>query len=271
MKKVFFSVANLLIGHDNIFSLGDFSRIKGKGDIDIDLEDDGNEHVIITEVESIGNQFFCIYFKEGNTKPRPSEVFNTKGKSMEANPKKEHQAEMYTQTFVLIQPQSQRVFLSDYRKKKKVKEWLEKELEQDVSIRDVIDEDNFINSLEELHTLHFSQERDQDSYKNINLDNDLEVLGNEVPVGKVEVKATFKSRSLTNKAKKALGQLLRNKKSEKITIAGRTQEGFERTFNTRQIVDKIEVEVEKKENGLYGKKDMFLSLIRSIKDHEKNQ
>lgn len=270
MSKIFFSVASLIMGNDRFFSLSDFDGVQGEEDIKI--EEDDNKHVTITEVEFIDHEFFCIYFKEGNTKPMPPEVFNTRDGHIEANPKKDYQAEMYTQTFVLIQPQEQRIFLSDYRKKEKVREWLDNRVNYNpVVIDDIIDEENFIKGLKSLHSVYFSRERSL--FDDVTLDNELIVLGDEAIPLKIEVKTTLDPISLTKGGRENIKKFLlmsRKRGFGKVIISGSTHEGFNRFFNTGQIVDKIAIKAKKMKDGLYKKEDVFSNLIESIKNHDKS-
>ena len=136
MKKITFSVAILKIW-DEVFDLDVFNTIQEKENNDMEIEGQIIQNIVITK-KIKDNRFILLSFEEGEALPRPSTVYNTDSKEDEQNPRNENQIERDDQTFILVDIQTQKIYISDFRKKKAIQNWLSKKLNKFVLIKNIL-------------------------------------------------------------------------------------------------------------------------------------
>ena len=112
MNTQIFSIARLTIG-DEDFTLQDFSSIE-----ELYNNEQGEQNRIIQKKLFDNNRFISLYFEEGNVFPRPDTVHNQKTHTEEENPRTTDQIERDSQKFFLIDIKEQKIFISDFRKKR---------------------------------------------------------------------------------------------------------------------------------------------------------
>ena len=162
-ERKHFSVGKLTI-RDRRFTLADFSAIPAEQNTPF-RGSDGNQHDRVVKKRIIDDKFLSLYFEEGEALPRPPLVYNTNTNKDETNPRDENQIERDIQIFVLIDEPRQRVFISDFRKKKTIEEWMESETGEDVLIKNIIDKEQFIEGINEIKSIYLSGSLDLFSQK----------------------------------------------------------------------------------------------------------
>ena len=265
-KKKLFSVLRLKIGNSQ-FTLSDLSSLPIKEQLP-QSTGDGTTHSTVVKKSSFGNEFISLYFEEGDTLPRPEVVYNVNNKKEENNPRHENQIERDTQTFVLIEEKTQKIYLSNLKKKKAVEDWLTTKLNKSVIIKNIIDQERFIDEIEQLNSIWLSASPNLFSSTGMlgeELDRDIHNFG--IHIKSLGVSVKFGANDFPEKAKRKIKQLLfQNEKSplEKLEISGRVDDKFERVFNMNSIVDRIEIEVSAEETGLFDENRVFTKLISEI-------
>ena len=247
-----FSVALLKIGNEH-FTLKQFSSIKKQYNEDLKDKDQliGNR---IIEKQVYNNRWISLYFEEGQPFPRPENVYNSKTHGNEKNPREEHQIERNFQTFCLIDVKTQKIFISNFKKRTLLQEFLNKHIEQPVAIKSLIDKANFLSEIQTVKKIYlsasqFDSQTDFFSQKGI-LSKELEKdFHNYGTIEQMSVEIIFKDKPITEKLKSVIENWLKENKdnqNEKLQISGRYDDKFERVFNAEEIIDKIEIEVKPK-------------------------
>lgn len=267
IEKKQFSVALLKI-ENTPFTLDMFSSIP-KEDTD-NLEIDGKvQHNRIIKKEIKNNRFILFYFEDGSVMPRPEVVYNRNTHIDENNPRSEDQIERDSQTFVLIDTETQKIFISDFRKKKILEKWISEKIKKTVLIKNIIDRENFLNELQSVGTIYLSAIP--------NLFSSMGILSHEltkdhhnygVRIKHIGVKISFGENSLPEVFKNKILDWFKqydNSSIQKLEVSGRYDEKFERVFNADGIIDKITIEVTLEEDGLFDPEQIFNNLIQKIK------
>ena len=267
-EKKYFSVAKLTIG-DNPFTLANFSKFPAERNTLFEGSD-GNQHDRVVKKKRINNQFLSLYIEEGEALPRPPSVYNTNTKADEANPRDENQIERNIQTFVLIDEPRQRIFISDFRKKKTIEDLIKGVIKEDVLIKNIIDKEQFIEALNGIESVFLSGSRDlfsrQDGILSEQLAYDIHNYGTDIK--QMEIKIFFQENTFPKIAKQKIFELFRQQENliiEKLEVTGRSDEGFERIFNAEGIVDKVEVEAHRRDDGLFEENSIFAALVEKIR------
>lgn len=267
MSKKIFSVALLKIGGTS-FDINTFSSIKDE-DVDNLEINDKIQHNKIIKKEILDDRFVSIYFEEGGTTPRPEKVYNRNTQNDENNPRSIDQIERDLQTFILIDIRTQKIFMSDFRKKKTLENWLEEKIKKTVLIKNIIDKENFLNEIEGVNTIYLSAVP--------NLFSSMGILGDElindyhnygVGIKHIGVNISFEENDLPKKLKEKIVSLFQQTEKhnlKKLEISGRYDEKFERIFNAEGIIDKIEVKIAPLASGLFNAREVFDNLIQKIK------
>lgn len=269
MDKIVFSIFKLIIGGDNEnFSLSNFSDIKDEEKIP--SGDNNNRRIAFVNSKPMGEKFFSVYLQEGKSKPRPKEVYSIIKESQEPNPREEHQIEMDTQTFVLIEPEMQRIFISNLNKKKQIADWLKVKLGMQVFIKNIINKEKFLDNIKIIKSIEFGAEDDLFSAESGDLDQFLkyDVHGFGMEVERASIKIDFKERgSITDKAITEIKRLFQQQEEYslgKLTVTGRTDENLDRVFNSEEIIEKIIINPDRNEEGLFDEQKVFGNLIQEI-------
>ncbi len=263
MSTKIFSIARLTIGDEN-FTLQDFSSIK-----ELYNNEQGEQNRIIQKKLFDNNRFISLYFEEGNVFPRPDTVYNKKIHTEEENPRTTDQIERDSQKFFLIDIKEQKIFISDFRKKKMLEEWLTEKIKKQVLIRNIIDREYFFNELQSINTIYLSAVPNlltQEGILSKELTSDHHNYGQSIK--HIGVKITFEETKLLSKKIKDKVTNLWNQKAnyeiDKLEVSGRYDNKFERVFNAEGIIDKIEIKIDPKKNGLFDQESVFNKLIKNM-------
>lgn len=267
MEKKIFSVALLKIG-EVPFTLDSFSKIPESDSEDIKIKDEVQHNKIIKK-EIRDNKYVSIYIEEGDIMPRPEVVYDTLSKAEKENPRSKNEIERNTQTFILIDIETQRIFLSDFRKRKTIGEWISEKIDQPVIVKNIIDKSEFLNNINGINTIYLSAVPNLFSSAGI-LSQELAQDHHNYGVGikHIGVKIKFEENSLPDKLKNFVTNLFQQQENEsiqKLEISGRySDDRFERVFNTDGIIDKIELDINPRDDGLFEPQIVFDSLIQKI-------
>lgn len=272
MDKITFSIFRLVIGeNNNKFSLSSFSSIPDEEKIP--SEDGGNKYITYIEIAPVGAQFLSVYLQSGKNKPWSKEVHDSeRGFALEPNPRKVHQIEPNIQTFVLIDAAKQRVFISNSKKKSQIQNWLEGKLDQKVNIKSIISKERFFDSIKALKSVEFGAANEMFPAGSGELSNTLKYdphgFGLEVKSGSLRIEFEENELPEEHAAKTKVGELVLQAERyslDKLIVIGRTEENLERIFSLDGIIDRIEINVERNEEGFFGRRDVFRALIESTK------
>lgn len=263
-----FSVALLTKEENERFKLSDFNAIKNEEKEDIESEGKVVQNFLIKK-DVLDNRFLALCFESGAVKPRPPIVYNTELKNNEENPRSDKQIERNDQSFFLFDVETQKFFLSDFRKKLTIQEWLRKKLNKIVIIKNIIDQEDFLKNVVEIKSIYLSSVPDLFSrmgFLREILDDDVNNFG--TAINNVELTVHFTKNNLPVKLIEKIKYFIRQKESgafKKLQITGRSDEVFDRVFNTDGIIDKVSIIVPQSDSGLLDSKIVFSRLIEKIK------
>ena len=267
-QKKTFSVLTLKIG-DHPFTLNEFSSIPDKENNPFKAVD-GNQHDRLICKKIHDNEFLSLYFEEGASLPRPSVVYNTKNDRDEKNPRNEDQIERNSQIFILIQESTQKIFISDFRKKSIVEDWMKNKIGKTVFIKDIIDRKSFLDEIKNINRIYLSASPDIFSWGagtlSKELENDIHNYGS--PIKHMELSITFGKNKVIEKMRDKARELImqqENHQIDKLEISGRYDEKFDRVFNVESIIDKIEIDAVRKADGMFDADEIFADLMSKVK------
>lgn len=270
-KELRFSVSQLILVGQEHFTLDDFSVIESTELDKMSIQSStGSEEVLMVKRVDKNihhGTYVSIYFEEGERYPYSDKIIDTDSLEESDNPRSPNEIELNDQSFILIDVERQRIYLSDQRKKNKIAAWLNQRLKKEILIKPLIVEQDFIESIESLSEISLTSEvssggaRETSSLSEA-LSADLFGFGAE----KAVLKLAYKNRSITSKIREKLNEVMNNRKEfEHVTIVGRTVNGFESVFNTEEIVFKIQMNPARDSNtGKFIADDVFASLIVKI-------
>ena len=202
--------------------------------------------------------------------PRTDDVFNVQTSKNEENPRAPHQIEKDTQTFFLVDSSTQRIFISNFKKKKKMQEWLKGKLGEEVLIKNIVDKKRFLKTIKSVSKIHLSAAQNLFTRKGIlgdELTKDFHNYG--TPIKSMSVQIIFQEKkNISKKLKDKLASLMDQKEEgeiKKLEVSGRYDDKFERVLNAEEIVDKINIDVNVEENGLFDKEAVFQALVEKIR------
>lgn len=270
-KQLKFSV-NYLIIDGSECDISDFTDLQEEDLVKHDIthrEDKITETLAIKKVakKCIDNRFVTFYFNQGSKYPYPDTVINTELKESK-NPRDPDQIELDDQFFALIDIKNQRIYLSDQRKRYIISDWLKNKLEKEITIKSIIEEQEFINRLKSVNAISFTLVPNlfnsaSEEVLSKSLVDDIYGFG----ADKAKLELSYKDGNVTDKIKAIFNSLLNRKNEfETITVVGRNDENLESVFNLDEIVNKLSIEVNDfEESKLLNPDTVFVALIDKIK------
>jgi hypothetical protein len=218
----------------------------------------------------IDDRFISIYFLEGAKYPYSETVVNDELEESE-NPRHPDQIEMDDQLFALIDIERQRVYISDGRRKHLVSSWLSNKVEKEITIKSIMDEDEFIERLKTISEIQFTLLPDLlTGASNVPLARALleDIYG--YGADKAKLKLQYENTRVTDTIKEKIRNLLSDRGTfQSIVVIGHDEEDFESVFNLEKIVSKQSVILTGlDESELINPSTLFSSLVSAIKSNE---
>lgn len=270
-KPLKFSIFQLIIETETPFTVKTFSSVEDQKleTFEIGPKED-KETLSIKRVnkECFEDRFIAFYFNEGNKFPYSPTVIDATDLIEKENPRPAEDIEMEDQFFVLIDVSSQRIYLSDQRKKGTFSAWLKEKIKKETHIKSIINEGEFLNKIKSVNRIYLSvvpnlfNTSSQDILSH-NLARDIYSFGGE----KARLEIEYGNTRMTDIIKDKFNQVLGRKGDfQEVTIIGRSDEGFESIFNLDEVISKlvIDVSVQEKTN-LLDPTIVFNILIDKIK------
>lgn len=269
-KKTLKFTVNQLIINSSRFDLSAFSDLKDadtyKG---VHKEGEKEEILSITKFTKAikDERFITIYFKEGNKFPYTDKVIDSNLEEHD-NPRSAEEIELDNQLFVLIDVKTQRIFMSDQRKKTSFISWLIEKMKKEIVIKPIISEKEFIQKIKSINKICFTVVPNLFNSPNEDiLSNKLvqDIYGFGAAEGRIELSYADAriTANIINKFNALIGQRYNFKE---ITVIGRSDEDFESIFNINGIISRINIDIDcSNETQLLDEKNVFAVLINKIK------
>ena len=247
-KPLKFSIFQLIVETETPFTVKTFSSIEEQKleTFEIGPKED-KETLSIKRVnkECFENRFIAFYFNEGSKFPYSPTVIDTTDLIEKENPRPAEDIELDDQFFVLIDVSSQRIYLSDQRRKGTFTTWLKEKIGKETHIKSIINEEEFLNKIKSVNKISLSivpnlfNTSSQDTLSH-NLARDIYSFGGE----KAKLEIEYNNTRMTDIIKNKFNQVLGKKNDfQEITIIGRSDEGFESVFNLEEVYSKLVIDV----------------------------
>lgn len=272
-KELKFHVNQLIINSDSVFSCTDFDPIKDEATETHEIKKikgEGNEILSVKKVlkKIYENRFVALSFDEGAKFPYPPTVVNS-NLDEESNPRAPDQIELDQQFFILVDTETKRIWISEYRKKNSICVWLKEKLNSEVEIKSIFKDGEFMEKIKSIKEISFSivpnlfNAADQDILSH-HLLQDIYGFGAQ----KAKLKMEFNNSEISDIIKRKVNELI-GRKNEflDITVIGRSDGILESTFNLEEITSKVSIEATIKETSkLLDPDEVFKNLINKIKE-----
>ena len=272
LKKTLKFTVNQLIVNSSRFDLVAFKDLENTYTDTLKVNHTSKEKEEILSVTKITKatidaRFIAIYFNDGNKFPYTNKVIDS-DLNEHANPRSPDEIELDDQFFLLVDVQSQRIFMSDQRRKTSVISWLNSKIKKKIEIKPIINEDEFIQKIKSVNKVCFTVVPNLFNLKNENiLSNELvqDIYGFGAEEGHIEL--SYNDAKITEKILDKLKALIGQKKDFKsITVIGRGDENFVSIFNIEEIINAIYIDINcDNESRLLDEKNVFAALIDKIK------
>lgn len=243
MKLKFKALHIIIEGHNSIYD--DVEKIISFGKNKYEY----NNEVFLIEKKIVDNRYLWMYCQYENSKLYGEIVLDTEKEKQHKNTRKKNEIELRKQLFLILDTESQLLYLSDITKKGAIKAYFTEELQADIIIKNLYSSlDEFQKSVKILKKLKFTQ------YRNISNTLDKESifmqqaneLGLDMPE-KIMMQIEYPNTFVGN-LKNGI-QILKKKKDQgyfsDIILIGEDDFGIEQSFDFTSIIKNIEVAVKK--------------------------
>lgn len=268
-KTITFSIFHFIL-NDNIFGIDDFISIKDNTDTPNLI---GTDLVSVDRVEKrvYQKRFICFIFNFHERWPYSEKVLSKQDDKIieKNNPRPNEDIELKDQFFVILDSESQRIYMSNRQKETHLSDFFKKNEIGDYIIKPIINERDFVENIKSIKEISFTVDNSNifsqiDSLSK-NLSNDIYGYGADMATVSLQYKKNKPIEFLKDK----LNSIIRNKTSYKnITIVGRDGgSDFEKIFNLDGVINRVSIVTTLNENKEINTEDMLQSLILKIKKH----
>lgn len=267
-----FAEFNLLVDEQEISNLDLFVRDKRNNEYE-NFEYEDVQYVIQTKI--IQNNIFWLYVRYGKEKPYSKEVLNVSTKTFKQNPKHQKEIELKDQMFGAYVLSEHILYLSNYKKHSFLCAYLSKTYGKKFLIKNYyIDPTSFATEITSIKEIRFVAKRNV--FNGGSIFKEIEDSMGYGSMDTLEVKARITKNTSFVKSKflNLVDNLLKrkeNKEIDKMQCIGKDDSGVEKIFNLETILKKIELKINKKEDGMYDAELVeknFLEKIGELEDVE---
>lgn len=154
MKLKFKALHIIIEGHNSIYD--DVEKIISFGKNKYEY----NNEVFLIEKKIVDNRYLWMYCQYENSKLYGEIVLDTEKEKQHKNTRKKNEIELRKQLFLILDTESQLLYLSDITKKGAIKAYFTEELQADIIIKNLYSSlDEFQKSVKILKKLKFTQYR----------------------------------------------------------------------------------------------------------------
>ena len=214
------------------------------------------------------NEYLWLYFNFGKASPRNDKITNIETGEKKDNSRKNDEAELLDQLFVLYSYDKKILYISNSKKKKIVELLLKQNAKQDVSIKSFYKNPTEIISIlkkvDKIKFTHTSNLFNQDSKERQAL---IDLTGTDAPES-FTIEASYSTHKISN----FLHVLFTGQEDNKISdlvICGRDESDFNFIYNTDSFSRRIDALCEKSnESGMFNPENVKQSLLNVIKNEK---
>lgn len=265
-KQITFSISQFIL-NDASFSINDFSLIKDETKYPNYI---GNDLISVDIIKKslYHNRFVFFTFNLHEKYPYSEKVLATKDGIVEEkdNPRPSSEIELKEIFFVLLDVDSQRIYLSNRQKGSHFCDFLSKNNIKNSVIKPIIQEYDFMKKIKSIKEITFTVENNnlarQSDILSKNLSED--IYGYQADEATLSLR--YKKTKTIDKIKDKLSNIIDNKGLYKnLTIIGRDGSEFEKVFNLDGVMSRITVKAHLLTDTMeINVEDMIQSLIITI-------
>lgn len=193
-------------------------------------------------VSEVKEKYLFLSINYGNSEPRGENLYDFEKEETIANPRTSSQAELRNQLFVYYDFKTELLYLNNSLKKTVVKKILKQKTDLIFNVKDIfVDIDDFMQELNTVNWFEFTSIKDIFSSSGEEAERKaLEDLTGTTAPTKFSVKAEYKGkdRYLITKFIKKMGRKFESHQLRGLIIKGKSEEGFERIYNTDTFIQK---------------------------------
>lgn len=202
-------------------------------------------------------------FRFGNPTPRDKSLIDIQTLEKRENMRKSTEAELNNQAFFLYHFGKKRLYASNTKKKKSLEMMLRNELKINFVFKDIYkDVDEFLGIMQECEQISFTHVNDLFSDSSVKKQALIDLTGTDSPA-EFTIKAKYKKHQISSFIR-SLSVGKQNNQISSLVVCGKGNQGFDVVYNTDSFQQKIKINVEKDEDGMYDadriKKELLLAI-----------
>lgn len=226
------------------------------------------------EVEK-SDEYVFGSFDFGNPTPRDSSLTNINTGEKRENTRTDTEVELNNQFFFLYCFSNGLLYLSNSTKKKFLVRMFKEKLQKDIILKDIYKNvDDFLDKLQMCTQISFTHVNDLFSNDSVRKQALVDLTGTDAPQrftlrAKYDVKKKNSSGAIFN----FIRTLSKEKESSKISdlvVSGIDDSGFSVVYNTDSFARKIQIDVDKDENGKFKRLEVRDKLLNKIQNNSNN-
>lgn len=223
--------------------------------------DDGSFYNV--EIDN-ANEYLWLYFQFGNASPRTDTVTNVDTGEQLENQRKENEAELLNQLFVLYLYEKNILYISNTKKIKLLQQFLKEKIVQDIIVKRFFrSPEEMIQMIESVSSIRFTSSSNlfnQDSPERKAL---IDLTGTDAPET-FTIEATYKTHKILNFIRNLVHKR-QNSQIQNLVICGRDTNDMELIYNIDTLTNKIEVLSTKHEKtGMFDADDVKSNLLNKV-------
>ena len=215
------------------------------------------------EIENT-NQYLWLYFQFGNTSPRSETVTNVDTGEQFENQRKENEAELLNQLFVMYSYTRHTLYVSNTKKIKLLQQFLKDNTNKDIEIKHFFKTpEEMIELLSSVSSIKFTSASNlfnQDSPERKAL---VDLTGTDAPES-FTIEATYKAHKIKNFVYDLIHKR-QNSQIQNLVICGRDTSDIELVYNIDTLTHKIEILCNRQEKtGMFEADEVKLCLLNKL-------
>ena len=255
--------AMLLYIDDGVPELADFRRIVEIGSSRFSRDN----YMYVVEQELIGERFYWLYLQYDNSNLYAPYVLDVTDDSVKDNPRPKNQMELRNQLFACYDLKVGNLYVSDYRKKAAITDYMEDTLQRTVKAKYIFSSiDEFLSRVSTLKSVSFTQKKNIFNLPEYSLFRKVPSLyGLDLPSrSKVKLDygdtpiGTIRDAMRDWKVKREAGEF------DDIMVVGTDDCGIEEIFNFQTTISSVELKVIKDDNGRFEPEAVKAALINQL-------
>lgn len=215
------------------------------------------------EIENT-DKYLWLYFQFGNASPRSDTVTNVDTGEHLENQRKENEAELLNQLFVLYLYTKNTLYMSSTKKIRLLQQFLKDKINQDIEIKHFFKTpEDMIQVLESVSSIRFTSTANLFNANSPERKALVDLTGTDAP-NTFTIEATYKAYKLKNFILDLINKR-KNSQIQNLVICGRDVKDMELVYNIDSLTNRIEVFCEKQDKtGMFNANNVKSNLLNKV-------